>query len=81
MKQRKITSTMQKVAADILTQFMFTRNMDEVIEVFNRIMEQYNLFEDPFTGVPCTPEEWAESKLEYEKAVMIEKYGHCDGLE
>ena len=81
MKQKKITPTMQKVAADILMQFMFTRNMDEVIDVYNKVKEQYNLFEDPFTGVPCTPDEWAENKLKYEKQVMMERYGHCDGLE
>ena len=72
---------MQKVAADILIQLMFTRNMDDVMEVYDNVKEQYNLFDDPFTGVPCTPGEWAESKLEYERQIMIEKYGHCDGLE
>ena len=81
MKKIKITPTMQKVAADILMQLLFTRNMDEVIEVYNNVKKQYDLYDDPFTGVPCTPEEWAESKLEYERQVMYEKYGHCDGLE
>ena len=80
MKQ-KITPTMQKVAADILMQFMFTRNMDEVVEVYDRVLEQYDLCEDPFTGVPCTPEEYCDSKLEYEKQLAIEKFGHCDWLE
>ena len=81
MKQKKITPTMQKVAADILMQFMFTRDMDEVVNTYNRVLEQYDLCEDPFTHVPCTPEEYCESVLEYEKQIMIEKYGHCDGLE
>ena len=72
---------MQKVAADILTQLMFTRNMDDVMKVYDNVKEQYNLFDDPFTGVPCTPEEWTESKLEYEKQVAIERFGHCDWLE
>ena len=80
-KKRKITPTMQKVAADILIQFLFTHNMDEVVDVYNRVKEQYNLYDDPFTGVPCTPEEYCESALEYEKQVMMERYGHCDGLE
>ena len=65
MKQ-KITPTMQRVAADILTQFMFTRNMDDVVEVYNRMLEQYYLCEDPFTHTPCTLEEYCESILEYE---------------
>lgn len=63
----KITETAQKVVADILTEFMFTCSRDEVIEVYNRVFERYGLCSDPFTGVPCTPEEYAESKLEYER--------------
>lgn len=81
MKQKKITSTMQKVAADILMQFLFTHNMDEVIKVYNNVKEQYDLYDDPFTGVPCTLKEYCESELEYEKQIMMERYGHCDGLE
>lgn len=81
MKQKKITHTMQKVAADILTRFMFTRNMDEVIEVYNKVMEEYELCSDPFTYTPCTFEEYCKMQIEYEKQVMIERYGHCDGLE
>lgn len=77
----KVTKTMQKVAVDILMEFMFTRDMDEVIEAYKRVLEQYGLCEDPFTSCPCTPDEYYESKLEYEKQAMIERYGHCDGLE
>ena len=77
----KITKTMQKVATDILMEFMFTRDMDEVIEAYGRVMKRYGLCEDPFTSCPCTPDEWYDSQLEYEKQTMIERYGHCDGLE
>lgn len=77
----KITKTAQKVAADILMEFMFTRDMDEVIEAYNRVFERYGLCNDPFTSCPCTPDEYYESRLEYEKQTMIEKYGHCDGLD
>lgn len=72
---------MQKVAVDILTEFMMTRNMDDVVAAYNRVLEQYDLFEDPFTSCPCTPDEYYESKLEYERQTMIERYGHCDGLD
>ena len=77
----KITETKQKVAADILTQFMFADSIEDALDVWNNVYEQYNLYSDPFTGVPCTHKEWCESQLEYEKQTMIEKYGHCDGLE
>lgn len=79
-KEMKITKAMQKTAADILLEFMFTKNMDEVIEVYHRVFERYDLCEDPFTGCPCTPEEYSESRLEYDRQIMIERYGHCDGL-
>ena len=81
MKQKKITHTMQKVACDILEKFLFTRNMEEVVEVYNKVLEEYGLCEDPFTHTPCTFEEYCKNMIEYEKQVMIEKYGHCDGLE
>ena len=77
----KITKKMQQVAADILTQFMFTQTMEDVMKAWDAVYKQYNLYSDPFTGIPCTPEEYCESQLEYEKQTMIEKYGHCDGLE
>lgn len=77
----KITKRDQQVAADILTQFMFTKTIEEVIDVWNNIYEQYELCTDPFTGTPCIPEEYWKNKLEYEKQTMIEQYGHCDGLD
>ena len=77
----KVTKTMQRVAADILTEFMFTRDMNEVVATYNRVLERYGLCEDPSTKCPCTPDEYWDNKLEYEKQVMIERYGHCDGLD
>ena len=77
----KITKTMQKVAVDILMEFMFTQDMDEVVEAYDRVFERYGLCNDPFTHTPCTPEEYCKNSLEYEKQVMIERYGYCDGLD
>jgi hypothetical protein len=77
----KITERDQRIVAEILTLFMFTKDLDEVIEVWNKIYEQYGLCSDPFTHTPCTPKEYYESQLEYEKQTMIGRYGHCDGLE
>lgn len=77
----KITKEMQYVAADILTQFMFADRIEYSMDVWNNICEKYGLCNDPFTGVPCTPEEYYESELEYDRQTMIERYGHCDGLD
>lgn len=77
----KITKQIQKVAADILTEFLCTNNMDEVVEAYDTVMKKYGLCEDPFTRCPCTSEEYYENSLEYERQTMIERYGHCDGLD
>ena len=77
----KISEKSQRIVAEVLTQFMFARTMDEVTEVWNRVFEQYGLCEKPFTFTPCSPGEYQKGRLEYEKQAMIEKYGHCDGLE
>lgn len=76
----KITKAMQKTAADILMQFMFTKNMDDVVKTWNEVYKQYGLCDDPFTHTPCTPEEYAKNSLEYDRQVMMDRYGHCDGL-
>ena len=71
----------QIAVADVLTQFMFCKNEQDFHDAFSRIERQYNLESDPFTGCPCSSKEYALNKLEYDKQMMIGKYGHCDGLE
>jgi hypothetical protein len=77
----KITKRDQRIVAKILTQFMFTTNMDDVMKVWKEVFDEYGLCEDPFTRTPCTPDEYCENSLEYDRQVMVERYGHCDGLE
>lgn len=71
----------QRIVADILTQFMFVRTMEDVHRVWRNIYNDYDLCDDPFTGCPCSNEEYADNNLEYQRQAMIEMYGHCDGLE
>lgn len=78
MKRHEIE---QLVAAEILTQFMFARDMKEVLQIWDNVYKQYDLCNDPFTHTPCSSEDYCKSKLEYEKQTMIERYGHCDGLD
>ena len=79
--QHKVTKRDQKLVSEIITQFMFTKTMDDVMEVWKRVYEEYGLCDDPFTHTPCTPDEYCKNRSEYDKQTMIEKYGHCDGLE
>lgn len=88
MKQKKITNTMQKVAADILSDFeilTMTHNgpytFGEIWAIVRKHVDGYGLCEDPFTRMLCTSDEWVKNSLEYDRQTMYEKYGHCDGLE
>lgn len=88
MKQRKITPTMQQVAVDILGDFeilVMTHNgpytFEEIWDIVQKHVDGYGLFEDPFTRMICTSEEYAKNSLEYDRQTMYEKYGHWDGLE
>lgn len=80
-KKPKITDKMQEVAADILTQFMFTNTMEDVMKVWHAVYGQYELCDDPFTLTPCSLKKCCRNSLEYDRQIMIERYGHCDGLD
>lgn len=84
----KITHKMQEVAVDILTDLeilLFTKEKTVALEKIKTIIDfnrdKYNLCEDPFTKLTCTSREYEKNSLEYQRQAMIEKYGHCDGLE
>lgn len=82
----KITKTMQKVAVDILTDieiYMMTHHdvPEEIDQLYDRVFEKYGLCRDPFTRMVCTSEEYGKNSLEYDRQVMMDRYGHCDGLD
>ena len=81
MKKMKITDKDQRIVSGILIEFLFAYQTDEFWDVWHEIYKCYGLCDDPFTGLPCSSKEAIEKQLEYEKQVMIERYGHCDGLE
>lgn len=89
---RKITDPMQQVAVDILGDLevilMRTRDYSSCEEVFDELVsiiqnqsKKYFLDKDPFTRMLCTSKEYAKNSLEYDRQVMIARYGHCDGLD
>lgn len=71
----------QEVAADILTKFTFVNNMHDMMDVWDKVFKDYNLERDPFTYLPCSTVKYYKNKLEYNRQTMIDRYGHCDGLE
>ena len=80
-KRRKLTERDQQVAAEILIRFAFVNSMDDFESAYKESMNDYNLCDDPFTHLPCSPGQYSENSLEYERQTMEERYGHCDGLD
>ena len=81
MRRRKLTDAMQEVAADICNQIiMETWDGDplNVKKFVESIMEQYKLREDPFTKLPCSCKEYAKNREEYDRQLMIERYGYYE---
>ena len=79
----KITHTMQKVAVDILGDieyyFMTTKEVpQEIVDIFNKHIEKYELYEDPFTHMICTKKEYFRLSEEYNKQTMIERFGYYE---
>ena len=87
-KQPKITNKMQEVAVDILEELealMMVKPANELpkelFEIFDKMFKKYDLQRDPFTQMVCTTKEWAKNSLEYNRQLMMARYGHCDGLD
>lgn len=81
-KNRVLTDKEQRVAADILCEYIFTHNNNGYNSEFVKtVMQDYQLLDDPFTHLPCSPKEYAKNSVEFAKQKMVERYGHCDGLE
>ena len=54
---------------------------EEIWAIVEKHKNGYGLCENPFTRMICTRKEYADSRLEYERELMMERYGHCDGLD
>lgn len=81
MKKRVLTEKEQQAVADVLNSLCFVKTLDELFAEMKKLSEQYGLCDDPFTHMYCTPKEYAKSSLEYDRQTMIQRYGHCDGLD
>lgn len=78
---KKVSNHDQRIVAEILIDFLIAYDQDTFWQTWKKIYEQYLLCNDPFTSLPCSSKEAIENQIEYDKQCMIEKYGHCDGLE
>ena len=81
MRKKPPTDKEQQIVAEILTAFMFVNDMEQMHKVWNDIYKRFALCDDPFTGCPCSSKEAIENQREKERQIMMERYGHYDGLE
>ncbi len=80
MKDNAITLSAQRAVANVLTAFMFVEDETGFHSVWEQFYKAYDLMNDPFTTCPCAPKDYYKSKLEYDKQIMDDLYGHHDGL-
>ena len=81
MRKLKITDKDQRIVADVLNAFIFCDNMEEIIYNIELTAKIFCLGKDVYTGCYCSLKEECENRVQYQKDLMIDKYGHCDGLE
>ena len=81
MKKHKITDKDQEIVAEILNTFSFCNNIDEMFKEIEKFAKLYWLGKDPCSKCYCTSKEEQKYTLQYNQELMIDKYGHCDGLE
>lgn len=87
---KRISNATQEAVADIMIELIMLLNtickntklttLNELNNIINNNIKQYNLEEDPFTKLPCSTKEYVKNNLEYERQIMVERYGHHDGI-
>lgn len=83
----KISNKLQEHISSIVIDLIIMRceENDNILDLLDdyieELIDQYMLEIDPFTGLPCSTKEYLNNSFEYQKQIMNEKYGHCDGLE
>ena len=78
MKKKHLSDKVQRTVAEILTALMFVNSMEDVHKIWQSLYEAYELCEDPFTHCPCSPKEYEENRLDYERQTSIARYGYYD---
>ena len=68
-QKEKIELDKDRLVASILTEFMFTKTMEDVNEVWHRLFKTYNLRYDPFTSTPVSAYDYYANALEYDRQV------------
>lgn len=81
MKKSAVTRGMQRAVSDVLNRILSCTDIDDIAVVVQQACEDYMLEHDPFTGLLCSRYDYVQSCLKYDKQTMIDKFGHCDGLE
>lgn len=77
----KLSQSAKNAVSALFVKFSSASTIDEFREMWNTAYQEYGLCDDPFTRLPIAPDEYEKNRLEYDRQLMYEKYGHYDGLE
>ena len=75
---KKITKSATLAVIDVLSELYMAHDMHDVLEVYKRMQDKYNIYDDPFTGFPTTEEEFFNNREELNKQRMEEKYDYWE---
>ena len=59
----------QRAIAEILTELMFAKTMEDVNEIWEKFYKKYDIRFDPFTGTPIAAYDYYNASVEYDKQV------------
>lgn len=65
-----------RAVASCLTRFMFVKDFEDFKRVYNEIYKFFDLRDDPFTGCPVIPEDYAEQQEDYRRQLSEERFGY-----
>ena len=77
--KRTITTAEQRAASDIVIRLYMLDSFclfDNLMKEIDEIIRDYELKQDPFTGLPCSKKDYEKAITEYERQLFEEKYGY-----
>lgn len=72
-KSLKTLEIERRVAAEILTELMFVKDINDIIKIYDKFYQKYDLEKDPFTSTPCDYKTYEKVRTEYLKQMFNER--------
>ena len=67
--KEKTKLMVDRAVAEILTELMSAKTMEDVNEIWEKFYKKYDIRFDPFTGTPIAAYDYYNASVEYDKQV------------